>query len=342
MTHIPFQAAMRPNGLPAPIFRPGLAPDWRQYSFDWQAGRPAAIVISHAAPATAVQPLLAAFAAEAAAFRGPSADILLVSTAPLLSDFDPQGGELVPCEARFLVESGVPPGAIRIAVVDRNMRVIDVLIPTDPAATVACCLRLLRETVPETPPPILILPNLLPHPMCRDLIAHFEGSESVESEVAGLDADGRPRNYVDHAIKRRRDVQLLRDDPRGVALHALLLARCAPEVEKAFGARIAYTDRLMLARYDAPSGVFRRHRDNATPRVAFREFAISINLDAGSHTGGGLHFPEYSDRPFTAPTGGGLIFSASLLHEVAPVTQGRRYALLSFFHSEAAERRRHP
>jgi predicted 2-oxoglutarate/Fe(II)-dependent dioxygenase YbiX len=38
--------------------------------------------------------------------------------------------------------------------------------------------------------------------------------------------------------------------------------------------------------------------------------------------------------------GAGIIFSASLLHEAAPVTKGRRYVLLTFLHNAGGEAQR--
>ena len=73
---------------------------------------------------------------------------------------------------------------------------------------------------------------------------------------------------------------------------------------------VAYTDRLMLARYDAPHGWFRRHRDNSSANVAFRQFAITVNLNTGDYDGGCLIFPEYNDQSYTrARRSGHHIFS---------------------------------
>ena len=101
---------------------------------------------------------------------------------------------------------------------------------------------------------------------------------------------------------------------------------------------IAHTDRLLLARYDETGGYFRRHRDNSAPSVAFRQFALSLNLN-DDYMGGHLLFPEYNDRRYRPPAGAGVIFSCSLLHEAAPVTRGRRYCALTFLHDAAAQTR---
>ena len=103
-----------------------------------------------------------------------------------------------------------------------------------------------------------------------------------------------------------------------------------PEIKRAFQAEIATADRILLARYDDTGGYFTRHRDNAAPHTAFREFAVSINLNTDDYEGGELLFAEFDDHRYSPPAGSAIIFSASLLHEAAPVTKGSRYVLLSF------------
>ena len=66
--------------------------------------------------------------------------------------------------------------------------------------------------------------------------------------------------------------------------------------------------------------------DQADPR----KFSLSLNLN-DDFTGGALRFPEYGERVYSPPKGGGVIFSCSLLHEAMPVESGRRFGLLLFF-----------
>ena len=47
--------------------------------------------------------------------------------------------------------------------------------------------------------------------------------------------------------------------------------------------------------------------------------------------GGALRFPEYGERTYSPPKGGGIIFSCSILHEALPVTSGQRFGLFLFF-----------
>jgi predicted 2-oxoglutarate/Fe(II)-dependent dioxygenase YbiX len=194
--------------------------------------------------------------------------------------------------------------------------------------------------VASCPAPVLVVPGVLDEDACARLIGRFEGGDHVEGAMASIDGGDGLLNRVDAAKKHRRDLVL---DP-GEALHAEAMAalskRLIPEIKKAFQAEVAFVDRILIARYDDTGGYFKRHRDNASPHVAFREFAVSLNLNTGDYGGGGLVFPEFNDCEHQPPRGAACVFSASLLHEATPVTQGRRYVLLTFLHSQAAEARR--
>jgi len=125
-------------------------------------------------------------------------------------------------------------------------------------------------------------------------------------------------------------------DPFLSPVMAGILMRCLPEMRRAFHIDIRHTDRILLARYDESGGYFRRHRDNSAPSVAFRQFALSINLN-DDYEGGHVLFPEYNSRRYRPRAGSGVVFSCSLLHEAAAVTRGRRYCVLTFLHDSAAQ-----
>jgi predicted 2-oxoglutarate/Fe(II)-dependent dioxygenase YbiX len=141
---------------------------------------------------------------------------------------------------------------------------------------------------------------------------------------------------LDETLKRRRDIELVAGSPPHGEVMDVMARRCVPEIKRAFQKEVGFADRILIARYDDTGGYFRRHRDNALPHTAFREFAVSINLNTHAYEGGALRFPEYDDNGYSAPAGGAMIFSASLLHEAAPVTQGARYVILSFLSSTPA------
>jgi predicted 2-oxoglutarate/Fe(II)-dependent dioxygenase YbiX len=246
----------------------------------------------------------------------------------------------------FLARCGIAPREAMVLVLDRNQRIALLAPSPEPACVAEACLACLRALPREAardvtiPAPAIILPNLLSPAQCAELIDLFESSPTLEGAVARADSQGRLCNVVDPDKKRRRDLVIEPGTALHAALLAVLLARCGPEIAKAFHARIAHADRILVARYDDSGGWFRRHRDNESASVAFREFALSVNLNTGDYDGGHLSFPEYNDHRYRPAAGAGVIFSTSLLHEAAPVTRGSRYVLLTFFHGDAAERRR--
>ena len=151
------------------------------------------------------------------------------------------------------------------------------------------------------------------------------------------DVGGRSVENFDNSWKRRRDFHLT--DAKLIAnLRARIGRRICPEIKKAFQMRPTRIERDLVARYDSETGGhFGPHRDDTGIAIAHRRFAVSINLNA-DFEGGEISFPEYSLRPFKAAPGTAIVFSASILHEVARVTRGRRYVFLTFLFDEEAER----
>ncbi len=329
----------------------GMSSDRQFYSFEGQAGRPAATILANAVCLDDLQPVVDGFARQSHEFARRNADVLILGeegVARALPRRLPAGCpiRIVDCGAGFLERCGVPTGSAVVMLLDRTLRVALRLSPGQAEDAVAACLACLDELPREDacevslPAPVLVLPNLLPRALCRTLIERFESGPSIDGGIATIDAVGVPRTRIDHGKKHRRDLPITPDDAMHALLREALLRRCVPEIAKAFQVKVAHTDRILLARYDEPGGWFGRHRDNMGENVAFREFAISVNLNTEEYEGGHLSFPEYNDHRYRPPTGAGIIFSASVLHEAAAVSRGRRYVLLTFFHSEAAEARR--
>ncbi len=94
-------------------------------------------------------------------------------------------------------------------------------------------------------------------------------------------------------------------------------------------------DRYIVACYDgAVGGHFYRHRDNVNVGVQHRRFAVTINLNK-DYEGCDLVLPEFGRRQYRAPPAGAVVFSCGALHQVTPITNGRRYAFLAFLYGEA-------
>ena len=188
------------------------------------------------------------------------------------------------------------------------------------------------------PAPVLVIPNVISPETCRGLIAHFERSPHTPGLMASV-IDGAAAAKLDEGKKRRRDIELTPADALHGEVVKVLAERCAPEIKRAFQFDVAFADRILIARYDDTGGYFKRHRDNLSPQTAFRDFAVSMNLNTPEYEGGELVFPEFSDDRYNPPAGSAVIFSASLLHEAMPVTRGRRYVALSFLSGATAQAR---
>ncbi len=337
----------------------GMSIDQKFYSSEEQFGRPAVLILAGAGAVPGLRPVIDEFAACRRAFAARNVDVLLLvddNPKVLWSDaLDSVPLRIIDC-GTFLPLCGVGATDALVLVLDRNLRVALRILPTEASSPrpsppgqwriASACLACLDELPHEEPrdasmpAPVIMLPNLLERSLCRGLIERFDSSPTVDGEVARTDADGIVGSVIDHGKKHRRDLFISPDDDIHAMLAATLLSRCGPEIAKAFQLNVSHIDRILIARYDATGGWFHRHRDDAAANVAFRQFAISVNLNAEEYQGGHLYLPEYNDHRYSAPTGGGLIFSASILHAAAAIKSGRRYVLLTFFHTEAAEHRR--
>jgi predicted 2-oxoglutarate/Fe(II)-dependent dioxygenase YbiX len=321
------------------------------YSFQGQAGRAVALILAESVAAPELPHLVAAFARRLGEVAALESDVVLLTNGDPLAalEYSQHHPSIVPIVVGFgdfFAKCRLAQHRPAVLVLDRNLRIAGIIDGADGDAAasqaIACLAALPAETPRDIvlPAPALFLPNLIGRTLCRALIERFETGGNFESGFATVGADGAPLYKVEHAKKRRRDLLIDTDDPYHQPLCDLLLRRCAPEMKKAFQAEISHIDRLLVARYDTEAGWFRRHRDNGGPNVAFRQFALTLNLNTEDYEGGHLVFPEYNAHRYRPPTGGGIIFSASVLHEALPVTSGARYVLLTFLHNREAEAQR--
>ena len=136
---------------------------------------------------------------------------------------------------------------------------------------------------------------------------------------------------VNHDFKQRYDYRIEDEEIRRACV-TRIHDRLTPEIYKAFQFRVNRMERYIVACYDAAQGGhFKAHRDNTTKGTAHRRFAVSLFLNTGEYEGGMLRFPEFGSHLYTAPAGGAVVFSCSLLHQAMPVTKGQRFMFLPFF-----------
>lgn len=187
--------------------------------------------------------------------------------------------------------------------------------------------------------PVLLVPRVLDEVLCARLLERWEVAGNVETGVEAS-ADGTRGERPDELRKRRRDHTIT--DPELVrTLAAHVGRRVMPEIRKAFAYSATRFEGFKIGCYEATRhGFFDAHRDNLSPATAHRRFGLTLNLN-DEYEGGELRFPEYGRQRYRPAKGEALVFSGSHLHEVLPVTAGRRFVLLSFLFGDdrAAPRR---
>ncbi len=178
--------------------------------------------------------------------------------------------------------------------------------------------------------PVLQIPGVFEVDLCAELARHLvdECGGGEPSRVVVYEG-GRAQPVVDPSVKLRSETPP-RDPVLEARMHERVMRRALPEIARAFNFAVMRRDPFKLLAYPAGAGYFRAHRDNDTPDVAHRRFALSVNLNAGDFTGGQFRFPEFGPHLYSPPTGTALVFSCSLLHEVVPVERGVRYAMTTF------------
>jgi cephalosporin hydroxylase len=181
--------------------------------------------------------------------------------------------------------------------------------------------------------PVLTVPRVLDFPLCDTLMRVFD---EIGGEDSGflLDTNGKTGTVIDHRLKRRRDLVIVHPVLRE-AMRSQIVRRLLPALDRFFQFKATRLDRYIVSCYDAATGGhFYRHRDNENIGAQHRRFAITINLNK-DYDGGDLTFPEFGRRTYRAPVGGAILFACGALHQVTPVTSGRRYACLAFLYDEA-------
>jgi peroxiredoxin len=180
--------------------------------------------------------------------------------------------------------------------------------------------------------PALIVPRVFEFSFCEQLVRFYEEMGGTDSGFL-LDQAGRTQTVIDHRLKSRRDLVIAEPGLRE-AIRERIVRRLLPEIERYFAFRATRMDRYMVSCYAAEhGGHFTRHRDNVNAGARHRKFAASINLNR-DYEGCELMFPEFGQRRYVAPYGGAIVFSCGALHQVTPVTRGKRYAFIPFLYGE--------
>ena len=186
--------------------------------------------------------------------------------------------------------------------------------------------------------PALLVPRVFGFDICDFLVQFYESQGGVDSGFQ-FDIAGKTTTLSDLRLKRRMDVAVAAPEVRSL-VRDQIVRRLLPAIERYFQFQATRMDRCIIARYDGEvGGHFFRHRDNVNVGAQHRRFAVSINLN-NDFEGGDLVFPEFGRRIYRPSEGGALVFSCGALHQVTPVTRGRRYAFLAFLYGEEDAKKR--
>jgi predicted 2-oxoglutarate/Fe(II)-dependent dioxygenase YbiX len=180
--------------------------------------------------------------------------------------------------------------------------------------------------------PALMVPRVFSFGICDFLIQFYETQGAVDSGFQ-FDIDGKTVTLSDWRLKRRSDVAVGVPEVREL-IRDHIVRRLVGPIEQYFQFKVTRMDRYVVACYDsAVAAHFHRHRDNINAGARHRRFALSINLNK-DFEGGDLAFPEFGTKAYRPSEGGALVFSCGALHQVTPVTKGKRYAFLAFMYGE--------
>jgi peroxiredoxin len=186
--------------------------------------------------------------------------------------------------------------------------------------------------------PTLIVPRVFSFELCDFLMQFYNELGGTESGFQ-FDVDGKTTTLSDFRFKRRCDVGLVVPEVRNL-VREHVVRRLVPEIERYFQFQATRMDRYIVACYDSEvGGHFFRHRDNVNAGAQHRRFALSINLN-NDFAGGDVMFAEFGRKLYRPPVGGAVVFSCGALHQVMPVTSGKRYAFLAFLYGEDDAKKR--
>jgi predicted 2-oxoglutarate/Fe(II)-dependent dioxygenase YbiX/peroxiredoxin len=187
-----------------------------------------------------------------------------------------------------------------------------------------------RDQVVLTPmAPVLVLPRVFEPEFCAQVIRLWEKGDHKDSGVSS-----RYGNVNVSHLKQTEDYTVV-EPMMQKAISDRLAYRIGPELTKvfAFDRQFTFDSHVVLSYSAEGRHFFGAHRDNGAPTTADRAFALSLNLN-DDFDGGELVFPEYAGIRVSPPAGGAAVFSCSILHQVLPVTRGRRFVLTTFFRAK--------
>jgi predicted 2-oxoglutarate/Fe(II)-dependent dioxygenase YbiX len=344
--------SLRPGDRVPDFALPGLDGKLRKFVWSFNGDPVALLAVEDLAHLDVGQfaALLAACKAASVAPAVVAGNALAAAAAPWTRLGGTAESPLLLCDAdrkflpALLSQGGIglgPAGALRMRVIllDPNQRVAATF---DSRALPAACeamdglARSVRadggaDQVLKTPmAPVLVLPRVFEPDFCTQLIRLWGKGDHKDSGVSS-----RYGNVNISHLKQTEDYTVV-EPMMQKAISDRLAYRIGPELTKvfAFDRQFTFDSHVVLSYSEEGKHFFGAHRDNGAPTTADRAFAVSVNLN-DDFAGGELVFPEYAAVRVSPPAGGAAVFSCSLLHQVLPVTRGRRFVLTTFFRAKA-------
>lgn len=337
-------------GEPAPWFFAAASKNQLDtVAFDELAGRYIVLFFFGDAAPPEVAEAIGAFRRREDLFDGTRAVLLGISNTPKVFEQDDAGqrprGQIFLWDsngmaAKHYLMAEAPTDIRPIAfIMDPALQIV-AIVPLTKSAEFICQITSLVAERLATPPkvqnaPVLVVPQVFDRSFCDQIIDLYEAAGG--REIGAVEYQGKMVERFDPNFRKRLDWYI--SDKRTIArARELIERRLLPIVYRSFQFRATRIERYLVGCYDAVTGgYFRPHRDNTAPPGAHRRFAVSISLNE-DYEGGGLCFPEFGGQPYRAAPGHAIVFSCSLLHEVLPVTRGRRYTFLSFIYDEPSQK----
>ena len=190
---------------------------------------------------------------------------------------------------------------------------------------------------------ILVIEDFFEADLCRELRAEARANARTQASVIN-----QGMVTIDKDV---RSTQMATMDTPSSSRTETRLLEFKPELEKHFNVTLKGCHKSQYLIY-RPGDFFQPHRDNNhnppdTEEVRSRQVAVVVFLNDASkepapetYGGGALAFYELMDDPrcqaigFPVSGKSGLLiaFPADLMHEVAPITHGERYTVVTWFY----------
>jgi hypothetical protein len=289
-----------------------------RYFYEGVTGSPVVLVLAANTARDDQWDEIKGFAALAPALHEAGADLMIVSndgteSLAIVSQVIPEHARWL-ADIKGVVNVGLRTGAlfpftgVVCFVLDGNQRIVAVRGPEPGQAEWA--LAALKARPRESAhglcltAPVMLLPGILDSDDCGRLLNLISRSGPANGFVPVEDAD------------------------LAAQIHKTLLRRIGPEVEKAFAFDDFAIEALALRWNEgALSGASDCRREITDPAVQGRSFSLILDLASEAYEGGDIRFPEYGPHVYRPGTGGGLVYSGTLLRELRPVSTGRRSLL---------------